>query len=415
MSSSIDARQDRRNFIRMVGAGAAGIASAAHAATDPGRIVFPPISAPSEAPEKPKPLPLPDAQKVGFALVGLGRLTMNQLLPAFAKTRFAKPVALVSGDRAKALKVAAQYGIAERSVYDYGNFDRIADNPDVKVVDIVLPNSLHAEYTVRAARAGKHVLCEKPMAVSVAECRQMIDACNKAHVKLMVAYRSQYEPLDRSIAKQLREGRFGAIKAFSAFNGQNQGDPGQWRLKRALAGGGALPDIGLYCLNAARFLSGEEPSEVIGRTFSTPGDPRFAEVEESVHFLLQFPSGWVADCGASYATHRSQFLRLHGEKAWAELDPAFAYTGLKLRIGSVTDEHNAVLEPDADAVDQFAREIDHMARCVLDDVRPHTPGEEGLQDHRVMEAIYTSARTGRAVKLDPPVASTRGPAPADDA
>jgi predicted dehydrogenase len=404
-----DTLRHRRSFIRMVGASAAGVAAGVRAATDPGAIAFTPISAPSEAPEKPKPLPIPDGQKVGFALVGLGRLTMNQLMPAFGKSRFAKPTALVSGDRAKALKVAAQFGIDERSVYDYKNFDRIADNPNVKVVYIVLPNSMHAEYTVRAAKAGKHVLCEKPMAISVAECRQMIDACRNAQVKLMIAYRSQYEPLDMTIVKHLREGRFGAIKGFTAYNGQNQGDPSQWRLKRAMAGGGPLPDVGIYCLNAARFLSGEEPTEVIGRTYATPGDVRFKDVEESVQFLLQFPSGWVADCGASYSTHKSQLLRLHGEKAWAELNPAFAYTGLHLRIGSVEREMNLVTEPDVEAADQFARELDHMARCVIDGSTPHTPGEEGLQDQRIVEAIYESARTGRAVKLTPPPGPTRGP------
>ncbi len=140
---------------------------------------------------------------------------------------------------------------------DYASFDRLADLPAVQVVYIVLPNSMHAEYTVRAARAGKHVLCEKPMANSVAECRQMIDACRAAERKLMIAYRSQYEPMDRMIATMARAGRFGALREFTAMNGQNQGDPAQWRLKRALAGGGSLPDVGLYCVNAARFMSGE--------------------------------------------------------------------------------------------------------------------------------------------------------------
>ena len=406
----------RRHFLRAAGSGlAAGLGaiapSAQAAPSDTGAIALPRISAPTERKEDPKPLSLPPSQRVGFAIVGLGRLSVEELLPAFAETRLARPVALVSGDRAKAITLAGRYGIDEKSVYDYAGFDRIADNPAIQVVYVVLPNSMHAEYTVRAARAGKHVLCEKPMANTVAEARQMIDACRAASRKLMIAYRSQYEPMDREIVKWVKEGRLGTLREFTAMNGQNQGDPAQWRLKRALAGGGSLPDVGVYCLNAARFMSGEEPIEVMGHVFSTPGDARFREVEETAHFTLRFPSGLVAQCGTSYSTHESKFLRLSGSLGWAEMNPAFSYTGLKLRLGTVAEGRNVVTEPNIDSGDQFAREIDHMARCVLDDVVPHTPGEEGLQDQRLMEAIYRSAETGRTVRIEPPARPTRGPEP----
>jgi predicted dehydrogenase len=418
-------QQARRSFIQYLGGGAvvaagalgAGRQAAAQAAGPaqgpapaPVKITFTPISAPSEAPEKDKPMPEPLPQRVGYAIVGLGRIALNQVLPAMGSCKHSKPVALVSGDRAKALKVARQYDIPESAIYDYQSFDRIADNPAIQAVYIALPNNMHAEFTVRAARAGKHVLCEKPMAVSSAECRQMIDACKKAGRKLMIAYRSQYEPKDRAIVEMVRQKKLGQLKSFVASNAQNMADPEHWRLKRALAGGGPLPDVGIYCLNAARFLSGEEPNEVIGQVYRNPGDARFREVEESVSFILRFPSGLSASCSSGYASHRSQFLRLEGSEAWVELSPAFAYNGIELRSNRRMEDSNVLIEHGIEDANQFALEFDHMSLCVRNDVQPHTPGEEGLQDQRIIEAIYESARTGRPVKLAP-AGPTRGPDP----
>lgn len=368
----------------------------------------------TEAPEKaPGPFDAPD-QRVGFAIVGLGRLSIDQILPAFGKSKLCRPVALVSGDAAKAGKIAAQYGIKASSIYDYAGFDRLRDNPEVKVIYIVLPNSMHLEYVLRGARTGKHILCEKPMAMNSTEAEKMIAACKAANLKLMIAYRQQYEPMNREIVKSVKTGKLGTLRSFIATNTQNEGDPSQWRLKRALAGGGALPDVGIYCLNAARFLSGEEPTEVSGQLFQPREDPRFAEVEATCSFTLRFPSGLLAVCNTGYAGHRSQFLRMEGSDAWAELNPAFGYTGLKLRTSRLVDEHETVMEPNLEAKDQFALEMDHMASCVLDDKQPHTPGEEGLQDHRLMEAIYESARTGKTVKVPAPTSSPRGPEPPEE-
>lgn len=203
-------------------------------------------------------------------------------------------------------------------------------------------------------------------------------------------------------------------REFIAGNSQNVGDPTQWRLKKALAGGGALPDIGLYALNASRFLSGQEPYEVMATVTRPENDPRFVEVEESVHFILRFPSGYTATCMASYANHESRFFRIQGPLGWAGMDPAFGYNGLRLRHGMLVDEKNATTEITIDPNNQFAREIDHMSQCVVNDVTPHTPGEEGLHDQRIMEAIYESARTGRAVKLAAPAGPLRGPEPAEE-
>lgn len=408
----------RRRFLHLASGSLAALAAGSAIGADrapPGvKVKLPPTLAQTEVAEK-DPVVTPPGKRVGFAIVGLGHLALEWVLPAFAQSRYARPTALVSGDPAKAAKVAEQYGMAPTSIYDYGNFDRIAHDASVDVVYIILPNSMHAEFTERAARAGKHVLCEKPMATSVAECERMIQACRAAKVHLMIGYRSQYEPMDRAIVKMVREGRLGTLREFIASNSQRQGDPNQWRHKKALAGGGALPDIGLYCLNAARFLSGEEPSEVFASTWSPSGDPRFKEVEASVHFSLRFPSGFSATAVSSYDSHDSRFFRLQGTDAWVGMNPAFAYQGLKMQAARLVEGHNTISEPVYPPKDQFAAELDHMAVCVMTGRTPHTPGEEGLQDQRIMEAIYASAREGRAVKLEAPGGKTRGPDPEEDA
>jgi predicted dehydrogenase len=398
----------RRDFLRYMGTLAALSAPALQAAAnEKDKISFPPIDAKTEKPEKTEPPADPMNERVGIAIVGLGRIAVNEMLPAFAQSKHAKPVALVSGDRAKALKIAHQYNIPESAVLDYKDYDKLAGMPEVQGVYIALPNSMHAEYTVRAARAGKHVLCEKPMANSVAECQQMIEACRKAGKKLMIAYRSQYEPLDRALVKMVKDKKLGALKEFISVNSQNMGDPQHWRLKRALAGGGALPDVGLYCINAARFLSGEEPNEVIGNIWSPPGDARFREVEESCQFILRFPSGFMASCSTSYAAHKSQFFRLNGAEAWAEMNPAYAYHGIKLKVSRVVEGREQASDIQIEEKNQFTAELDHFAQCVQQNRDVHTPGEEGLQDQRIMEAIYESARTHRPVKLSAP-GKTRG-------
>ncbi len=367
----------------------------------------------TEGPEKtPGPYEAWD-ERVGFAIVGLGRLSIDEILPAFGRSRLCKPVALVSGDQSKATRIAAQYGIKPASLYSYENYDQLAGNPEVKVIYIVLPNSMHAEFVLRGAKAGKHILCEKPMATNVADCERMIAACKAANVKLMIAYRQQYEPNNRAIVKMVKEGKLGTLRSYVATNTQNEGDPTQWRLKRSLAGGGCLPDVGIYCLNAVRFLTGEEPSEVFGYTVQPSGDPRFKEVEATCSFNLRFPSGLVANCSTGYAGHHSQMLRLEGSDAWAELAPAFGYHGIKLRTSRFLDGHETVMEPSIEDKDQFALEMDHMAECVLKNQQPHTPGEEGLQDQRLTDAIYESARTGRVVKVRPPAGPTRGPEPSE--
>jgi predicted dehydrogenase len=407
MSHEREIGPSRRRLLQAGGAAVLLGATRAGAAPPSPTVKLPPLLAPTENEGEPPTGPLPPDKRVGFAIVGLGHLALEQILPAFGDSRRCRPVALVSGDRNKATAVAAQYGIDPRHIYDYRTYDRLGDDAQVDVVYVVLPNGMHAEYTVRAAQAGKHVLCEKPMASSVAECQQMIDASHQAGKKLMIGYRLQYEPYNREAIRLARSGALGGLKAFMASNGQAQGDPSQWRLNRKLAGGGALVDVGIYCLNAARYLSGEEPSQVAALIHSTPRDPRFREVEEQVDFLMRFPSGLQATCTTSYGFHGSKRFRLVGESAWLEMDPAFPYQGQQLRLG-----HKAAAG-DGEQIDQhvltprnhFAAEMDHLAACLNTGRRPRTPGEEGMQDVRIMTAIYQAAQRGRPVDL--PVVTTR--------
>ncbi len=363
-------------------------------------INLPSIHAPTEQSSGPWPLPSPPERRVGVAVVGLGRLTVGQILPAFGSSKKVRLAGLVSGDPAKGRALAAMYGVPEKSVYGYGDYDALRDNPDVEAVYIVLPNSMHAEYTVRAAQAGKHVLCEKPMATSAADCQTMIDACKKAGRKLMIAYRIQYEPNNRLVQKHVRDKTFGRVKLIEMVNGQDQGDPTQWRHNKGVAGGGSLPDVGLYCLNTTRFLLGEEPTEVSAMLYSTPGDPRFQEVEENVVWQMRFPSGVLAACATGYAFHESRRYRVYGETGWIGMDPAFSYTNLQMERSQAEGELENRTRPSLAPKDQFALEMDHFGECVREDKMPYTPGEEGLQDQRLMEAIYQAANSGKPVRVN---------------
>jgi predicted dehydrogenase len=364
-----------------------------------GRVGFPNWRGEADRPEPPPPAPMPPDRRVGFAVMGLGRLTLGQILPAFAQCRAARPVALVSGDREKAAVVAAQYGIAPDAVYGYDEVARLRDNPAVQAVYVVTPNGLHRDHVRDVAAAGKHVLCEKPMASTSDEARAMVADCEAAGVLLMVAYRCQYETFNRTAIRMVRSGEYGRPRLIEATNTQVQGTADQWRMKGPLAGGGALPDIGLYCLNSARAVIGEEPVEVFARVVNPAGDPRYAEIEETVAFMLRFPSGAIANCAASYGAHESKDMRIRLERGWLDLENAFAYGGQRLRVARRSGEREAVDEIRLQPGNQFALEIDHMAECVLTGRRPRTPGEEGVQDHVIMEALYRSAREGGPVAL----------------
>jgi predicted dehydrogenase len=340
-------------------------------------------------------VPEPPGRKAGWAIVGLGNLAINQILPAFAKCEKSKLVALVSGHPDKAAKLAARYGVSPKAIYNYQNYDTLKDNPEVDVIYVVLPNSMHAEYTIRGAEAGKHVLSEKPMASTPGDGQAMIDAAKKAGQKLMVAYRCRYEPFNKEMIRMAREQELGPVKVIVADHGFNIGDPTQWRLKKEFAGGGSLMDIGIYSLQAARYITGEEPVEINAMTYTTPGDVRFKEVEETINFQLRFPSGVLASCTSSYGYAGQNKYRVIATKGWFELEPATSYTGLRMKIR----RNNATEDRDLPPRDHFALEMDHMSDCVMENKDPLTPGEEGLRDLKLMMAIYEAARTGKTVKV----------------
>jgi predicted dehydrogenase len=338
-------------------------------------------------------LPGPPSRKVGYAVVGLGELALGEVMPAFALCNKSRCAALVSGHPEKAQRVARAYGIEARNLYTYDNYDRLADNQDVEAIYIILPNSMHAEYTTRGLRAGKHVLCEKPMATSVDECNQMIAAARESQKKLMIAYRLHYEPFNRRVMQLCREKKYGDIKTISASNCQDTKAP-NIRLSRRL-GGGPVGDIGIYCINAARYITNEEPTEVTAFAHQPQNVPRFREVPESVAFTLKFPSGVVANCDCSFAAAESRRYRVHCSQGWIDLDPAFSYRGLQLHVMEEKQRSQVQIME----VNHFASEMDHFSECIMNDRQPRTPGEEGLADMRIIAAIEEAARTGRAVRI----------------
>ncbi|MCW8085942.1 Gfo/Idh/MocA family protein [Sabulicella glaciei] len=389
----------RRGLIRGTGAGliaASGSAAAQQGDPAPVRAIGRPM------PKLEREAPLSPEERVGFAVVGLGKFALNQILPSFAFCRQAKLVSLVSGDAAKAREVARQYGVPESGIHDYANYDRIADDPAIQVVYVILPNALHAEYTQRAFRAGKHVLCEKPMAVSSAEAREMIAAGRAAGRKLMVAYRAQYETFNRKAIEMIREGELGKLRLITSDHGRpaKPEEPAdQWRLQRALAGGGSLFDVGIYAVNAMRYLSGEEPEEVMAMTQSDPDDPRFREVEDRTTWQFRMPSGLLCNGSTSYSYFETKRLSVLGTDAALRMDPATDYDLRRMWVSREGEREAELLLP---MNNQFAAGLDHMAECVRENRDPRTPGEEGLRDMLAMEAIYEAARTGRTVRVGTP-------------
>jgi predicted dehydrogenase len=340
--------------------------------------------------------PTPPSKKLGFALVGLGSLSENQIAPALAqKTKHCKLTGLVSGHPDKAKEWAKKYGVPEKNIYSYQNYDEIKNNPDIDVVYIVLPNGMHAEYTIRAAKAGKHVLCEKPMAVSVKECDAMIAACKAAGKKLAIGYRLHFEPNNLEMVRLAREKTLGAVKVIEAAAGFHIGDPKQWRLDKALSGGGSLMDIGIYALQAARYISGEEPVSVTAQLSITDPVKFKPGVDESVLFTLKFPSGIIANCASSYATGLNRW-RASAENGWFELSPSLNYVGIK---GRMSAQNASPKDFDLPAVDHFAAEMDDFSDCILNDKETRVPGEEGRRDQRIMAAIYQASSSGKTISL----------------
>jgi predicted dehydrogenase len=328
-------------------------------------------------------------RQLRWCIVGLGRISMNNFMPGVKISEKSRITALVSGHRDKAEKQAALYGVSLKNIYSYDNFDSIRDNREIDAVYIALPNSMHAEYTIRAAKAGKHVLCEKPMATSIADCKAMIAACREANVKLMIAYRCHFEPTNLRAIDLIRSGALGKVQTIQSTLGFNIRQ-GEWRTQRKMAGGGPLMDVGIYSLNACRYLTGEEPSEIKAIASVIDHDGRFNDIEENISWTMKFPSGIVAACNTTYGAQMIGGFTVNGSTGILDVSPAFVYQGLHLTAHladhKVLDEPNTQQDPY-----QFKNEGDYFADCVFQNKTPKTPGEEGLRDIELISEIYKSA------------------------
>lgn len=336
---------------------------------------------------------------VGFAVVGLGKLSQGQILPGLSRTRNARLAALVSGHPQKARQLADQYHVPAGAIYSYEGYDRIVRDPAIEVVYIVLPNSMHAEFTIRALKAGKHVLCEKPMATSIADAEAMIAAAKAANRHLMIAYRCHYEPTNLAAMRRIRSGAIGKPRMIVTNSGRQATleDPSDaWRLDQRMSGGGALADMGIYAINASRYLLNEEPVEVMAWANTDRNDPRFKTVEDLIAWQFRFPSGAIANGSTSFNYDATMAFQAFGEKGQIVGDPAFFYGGNRLTWGAPGNTPVAIAE-----IDQFAREMDWMAEVVRGRAPMVSPGEEGLQDMRLMDAIMRSvAGGGVGIKTD---------------
>jgi len=332
---------------------------------------------------------LPKAKdRLGVALVGLGYYSTDVLAPALQETKKCYLAGIVTGTPEKAVRWQKQYKLPDKNIYSYQNFDQIANNPDIDVVYVVLPPSMHAEYTIRAAKAGKHVWCEKPMAPSVADCQAMIKACRDNKVTLSIGYRTQHDPNVQEIIRLRRQNELGKIRLVTASAGYYEQRADNWKQKKAM-GGGAMNDMGVYALQAARYVTGEEPILVTAQQFTTR-PAIYTEVDETTLFQLQFPSGAVANCATSFGMDMNQ-LQATCANGWLRMEPFQAYGGIK------GESSKGVI--DFKIGNQQALQMDNDATAIMQKKALLVPGEEGLRDIRVVEAIHEAARTGKAVKL----------------
>lgn len=326
------------------------------------------------------------------AIMGLGSYG-TRVAEAMRTSTRAKLVGVISGTPAKIKDWQGKYSIPEKNCYNYENFDKIKDNPDIDAVYIITPNALHRPMAIRVANAGKHVISEKPMALNAAEGQEMVDACKKAKVKLLVGYRMHLEPKTLEIIHMRKAGDFGKVMFFQGLCGFRIGDPTQWRLNPKLAGGGAMMDIGIYAVNGARYMIGEEPTYVTAQETKTDPEKFKEGVDETIQFQFGFPSGAVASCLSTYSMNNLDRFFLNGEKGYAEMQPSTGYGPIKARThrGEIEYPH----------VTHQTVQMDEMADIILRGKQPEVPidGEEGVKDMKIIDAIYLAAKTGKRVDL----------------
>jgi predicted dehydrogenase len=330
-------------------------------------------------------------KKLGVALVGLGNYSTRQLGPALLETDKCYLAGIVTGTPEKAEKWSKQYNIPSKNVYNYQNFDSIKDNPDIDIVYIVLPNNMHADFTIRAAKAGKHVICEKPMAMNVKECEAMIQACQAAKVKLAIGYRLYYEPHHLEMRRLGSEKVYGAVKLVNSSLGYAMGDPKSWRLNKDMGGGGAIMDLGVYAIQGARRTLNELPTSVVAQGFVTD-KAVFKGIYETMSFQMTYPSGAISSTDTSYNTFID---RLYGATSseWFELRPSF---GAGLATGNSSKGKIDFKRPSFQQIPQ----MDAFAENILKNTPVLASGEEGLMDMRIIEAIKKSAdKGGKRIEL----------------
>ncbi len=326
------------------------------------------------------------------AIMGLGSYG-TRVAEAMQTCTKAKLVGVISGTPSKITTWREKYNIPEKNCYNYENFDAVKNNPDIDAIYVITPNALHKDQVIRVAKAGKHAICEKPMAVNAKDGQEMVDACKKAKVHLLVGYRMHFEPKTLEIIRMRKDGEFGKILFFQGLSGSRIGDPTQWRLNKKLSGGGAMMDIGIYSVNGARYMIGEEPVWVTAQEVKTNPEKFKEGVDETITFQLGFPGGAIASCLSTYNMSNLDRFFVDGEKGFAELLPSTGYGPIKGRTmkGELTQPHTT----------HQTVQMDEMSDIIFAGKTPVVPvnGEEGVKDLKIMDAIYAAAKTGKKVPL----------------
>jgi predicted dehydrogenase len=334
----------------------------------------------------------PDGPTLRVALMGLGGYA-TRVAEAMAYSKKAKVAGVISGTPSKIKTWQTRYNIPDRNCYNYENFDAVKNNPDIDAVYIITPNGLHHDQAIRVAKAGKHVICEKPMAVNAKEGQAMVDACKLAGVQLLVGYRMHFEPKTLEVIRMRNAGEFGKILFFQGLSGFEMGDPTQWRLNKKLSGGGSMMDIGVYSINGARYMVGEDPIWVTAQ--ETKNNPvKFKEgIDETIQFQFGFPGGAVASCLSTYAMNNLDKFFLNGEKGFAEMQPSTGYGPIMghTHKGELTQPHTI----------HQAVQMDEMAEIIFNNKKPPVPidGNEAVKDLKLIDAVYEAVRTGKMVDV----------------
>ncbi len=334
--------------------------------------------------------PKKEDKPLGIALVGLGNYATNQLAPALLQTKNCRLAGIVTGSPDKAKNWKEKYNIPEKNIYDYQSFDRIRDNPDIDIVYVVLPNSMHAEYTIRAAQAGKHVICEKPMALNVQECEKMIAACATAGVQLAIGYRLYYEPHHLEMRRLGTEKPLGAVKTIESSLGFSMANPESWRLNKAMGGGGAIMDLGVYCIQGARRTVGELPIAVTAQGY-VRDTKVFKDIYEMMMFQMEFPGGAVSNSTTTYSSYVDRLYATTGYQ-WFGLQPSYNATG------ATGESSEGPIHFQTNEFQQMAQ-MDAFVTNIREKTIPEASGLEGMTDLRIIEAIVQSAKKGKRVTI----------------